>query len=88
MTCLVPKHLKFGSSSQKTLATAVVNQKSFWNSIWLTGMFYNSFNLFECKDVLLAKDTCCFAPFIQTAVGRQLASSAKVHLKACQTSNV
>ena len=55
---------------------------------WLAGMFYNSVNLFECKNILLGKDTGCFAAFIQTAVGRQLTSSAKVHLTACPTSRV
>ena len=31
-------------------------------------------NLFECKNILLAKNTACFTTFIQTAVGRQLSS--------------
>ena len=51
-------------------ATAIVNQKWFWSSIRLTGMFYNLFILFECKNILLAKDKGCFVAFIQTAVGR------------------
>ena len=51
-------------------------------------MFYNSFILFECENILLAKDTGCFAAFIQTVVGKQLTLSVKVHLMACQTSNV
>ena len=50
-------------------------------------MFYNSLNLFECKNISLTKDTGFFAAFIQTAaaavVGRQLNSGAKVHLTAC-----
>ena len=37
---------------------------------------------------LAYKDMGCFAAFIQTVVGRQLISSAKIHLMACQTSNV
>ena len=69
-------------------ATAIVNQKRFWSLIRLTGMLYNSSFLFECKNILLAKDTGCFAAFIQTAVGKQITSSANVHLTACQTSNV
>ena len=51
-------------------------------------MFYNSLILFQCQNILLAKDTGCFAAFIQTAISRQLNSSTEVHLTACQTSNV
>ena len=46
------------------------------------------FILFECENILLAKDTDCFAAFIQAAVSRQFTSCAKVHLTASQTSNV
>ena len=67
---------------------AIVSQKRLWSIIRLTGTFYNAFILFECKKILLAKDMGCFTAFIQTAVGRQLTLSAKVHLMACQTSNV
>ena len=63
-------------------STAIVNQIRFRSAI----RFYNSFILFECENILLAKDMGCFAAFIQT--GRQLTSSVKVHLTACQTSNV
>ena len=68
-------------------AKTTVNQKRFWSSIRLTGMFYNWFILFECKNILLPKDMGCFIAFIQTAVSRQLTLSAKGHLTACQTSN-
>ena len=61
-------------------ATAIVNQKRFCSSIQLTGMFYNLFISFECENILSAKDTGCFATFIQTAIGRQLTLNVKIHL--------
>ena len=81
MTCLVPEHLKFWQLVTQFFSTAIVNQKQFWGSIRLAGMFYNSFILFECENILLAKDSGCFAAFIQTAVGRQLISCAKACCK-------
>ena len=78
MTCLVPEHLKFGSSSRKFLQCNCEPEMIL--ELNLVNRHVLQFVYFECKNILLAKDMSCFATFIQTTFSKLLTSSAKVHL--------
>ena len=56
MTCLVIEHLKFGSPSRELLHLQLPPRNDFGTQFGQQECF-NSFNLFECENILLAKDT-------------------------------